>query len=61
MDEKKRIDIPNGKVGLLLSITVLDHISNDQDFESELGYFRGKISEQGVFLLVEYALDRAES
>ena len=55
------INIPDGKAGLILSVTVLDHILDDQEFVAALAYLRRKISEQGVFIMIEYALDEIRS
>ncbi len=49
------------KVGLILSITVLDHILDDNELEAELTYLRKNISERGLFLMIEYALDESIS
>lgn len=54
------LDIPNGKVGLILSVTVLDHILNDDELASTLVFLRKRISEQGFLLMMEYALDNAQ-
>lgn len=54
-------DIDTERVGLILSVTVLDHILEDDAFEAELLFLRNKISEQGVFLMMEYALDESRS
>jgi len=44
-------------VGLILSVTVLDHILDDEEFYDELVYLRTKIAKTGFLLCLEYALD----
>ena len=55
--KRHELDIPTLKVGLILSITVLDHIVDDDEFAHTLVFLRERISEQGIFLMMEYALD----
>jgi 2-polyprenyl-3-methyl-5-hydroxy-6-metoxy-1,4-benzoquinol methylase len=44
-------------LGLILSVTVLDHILNESELLDELKYLRTMIASTGSFLLLEYALD----
>jgi hypothetical protein len=51
--------IESDEVGLILSVTVLDHILHNDELEAELDHLRDKISEQGLLLMLEYALDKS--
>lgn len=55
------LDTLDSEVGLILSVTVLDHILNDQVVEAELAFLRAKVSERGLLLMMEYALDEVTS
>ncbi len=55
------MDIPSGKAGFILTVTVLDHILDDREFSGALTYLRSKISQQGVLIMIEYALDAVTS
>lgn len=61
VSELAGINVPNGTVGITLSVTVLDHILDDREFVAALTYLRDKTSEQGVFIMIEYALDEMTS
>lgn len=58
LSEASDISIPDGELGLILAVTVLDHILDDKLFEYQLKYFRKKISKRGFLLMMEYALDK---
>lgn len=49
--------LQDGEAGLILSVTVMDHILCNEEFENRLKYLREKISKNGFFILIEYALD----
>jgi SAM-dependent methyltransferase len=51
------IFLQDGEAGLILSVTVMDHIICNEEFENRLRYLREKISKNGFFILIEYALD----
>ncbi len=55
------LDMLDSTVGLILSVTVLDHILDGQELEDELSFLRSKVSERGVLLMMEYALDGIQS
>lgn len=45
------------KFGLILCVTVLDHILDDEEFQASLAFFRTRISERGFLLMIEYAVN----
>jgi len=53
----EEIQIPAGKVNLILTVTVLDHITDDSELIKTLKYFQKIISEDGIIIVLEYALD----
>ena len=49
--------VDSGKVGLILSITVLDHILNDDELEHTFAFLNEVTAERSHLLLIEYATD----
>lgn len=52
------VDLPRGKIDLILSVTVLDHIVEDQELLRTMKYFRELLSQTGKLVALEYAPDR---
>ena len=55
--ENKAIGNSDSKFGLILTVTVLDHILEDENIKKELILMRERIAENGIFIMLEYALD----
>lgn len=53
--------IKDRTVGIILSITVLDHILSNEELVSVLRYMKKKLIDNGKLLMVEYALESGQS
>ena len=52
-------EIKRATLGLIISITVFDHIVNDHELRTQLRLLRDRISQDGWMIMIEYALDES--
>lgn len=50
-----QMPVDDGVLDLVLCITVLDHITDDNELDQTLFYFRRKLAKHGILIALEYA------